>query len=180
MKKSEFLSELREHLSFELPERLVKKNIDFYSSYISEETAKGKTEQEVLEELGDAQLIARSVIDAEKAGADGIPGNGDDVDFREEIYGSGKQSAPEVDEKGRTTARAGENTRSSETVRQGDPRSKNPVKSREFGCGGCLIACLIAAGVSSLLMSLLSYIDPTITLLIVLGIGLALLFRKGR
>ena len=47
MKRSEFLTELREDLAFELPERLVKENVDYYNNYISEEVRAGKSEQQV-------------------------------------------------------------------------------------------------------------------------------------
>lgn len=178
MKRSEFLTELREDLAFELPERLVKENVDYYNNYISEEVRSGRSEQQVLEDLGDPRLIARSVIDAAKSGADGIPGSTDDVNFREEIYGSGKQEAPEVDQKGRTTS-AGKKTGEGTTAGK-ENGGRFSVNGREIGCGGCLVICLIAVGVWSLLMSLLSNMDPSVTLLIVAVLGLVLLFRKSR
>lgn len=88
MKKYEFLKKLREILSAELPWRLVEKNIDYYKSYIEEEVKSGKSEKEVLDELGDPMLIARSIIDAAQSGADGIPGNEDDIDYKKEIFGN--------------------------------------------------------------------------------------------
>ena len=181
MKRSEFLTELKEQLSFELPERLVRENIDFYNNYISDEVRAGKTEAEVLSDLGEPRLIARTVIDAAKSGKDGIPGSTDDVNFREEIYGSGKQEAPEVDQSGRTTSSAKEkNTSSGKRTTGRADDGKFYVNGRELGCGGCLILCLIVVGVWSLLMSLLSQMDPSVTMLIVLVIGIVLLFRRGR
>ena len=179
MKRSEFLTELREDLAFELPERLVKENVDYYNNYISEEVRAGKSEQQVLEDLGDPRLIARSVIDAAKSGADGIPGSTDDVNFREEIYGSGKQEAPEVDQKGRATS-AGKKAAGGGPSAGKENGGRFSVNGREIGCGGCLVICLIAVGVWSLLMSLLSNMDPSVTLLIVAVLGLVLLFRKSR
>ena len=86
MNKREFLQKLREYLSYELPERYVDKNIDYYSDYIDNEVRNGRSLKEVLEDLGDPQLIARSITDAAKAGSDGIPNTTDDRDFTEEIY----------------------------------------------------------------------------------------------
>lgn len=86
MNKREFLQKLREYLSYELPERYVDKNIDYYSDYIDNEVRSGRTVREVLEDLGDPQLIARTITDAAKAGSDGIPNTTDDRDFTEEIY----------------------------------------------------------------------------------------------
>lgn len=92
MSKREYLAKLREYLSYELPERLVLKNLDYYSNYIDQEADKGRGVQDVLEDLGDPQLIARSIIDAAKSGADGIPYTDDDQDFSKEIYGQGNSS----------------------------------------------------------------------------------------
>lgn len=86
MNKREFLQKLREYLSYELPERYVDKNIDYYSDYIDNEVRSGRSVREVLEDLGDPQLIARTITDAAKAGSDGIPNTTDDRDFTEEIY----------------------------------------------------------------------------------------------
>lgn len=85
MNKRDYLNSLREYLSYELPERLVKKNIDFYSGYFDEQQKAGKSAAEICGELGDPQLIAKSCIEAERSGADGIPNSGDDIDFSEEI-----------------------------------------------------------------------------------------------
>ena len=93
MNKREYLSKLREYLAYELPERYVQKNLDYYSEYIDTEVAGGRSLPAVLDDLGDPQLIARSIIDAEKAGPDGIPNTGDDPDFSQEIYGSGNSAS---------------------------------------------------------------------------------------
>ena len=90
MKKKEYLQKLREYLSYELPTQLVEKNISFYSGYIDDEVRNGKTIDEVIESLGDPQLIARSIVDAAKSGNDGIPNTADDVDFSREVYGNGR------------------------------------------------------------------------------------------
>lgn len=94
MNKREYLSKLREYLAYELPERYVVKNLNYYSDYIDTEVSGGKSLPAVLEDLGDPQLIARSIIDAAKSGADGIPYTDDDEDFGKEIYGNG---GPETD-----------------------------------------------------------------------------------
>ena len=86
MNKREFLAQLRETLSYDLPGDLVESNMRYYTSYIEEELRKGRTQEEILGELGDPKLIARSVIDAIKSGADGIPGTSDDLSFAGETY----------------------------------------------------------------------------------------------
>ena len=89
MNKREYLNKLREYLAYELPEHYVQKNLNYYSDYIDTEVAGGKSLPAVLDDLGDPQLIARSIIDAEKSGPDGIPYTDDDPDFSQEIYGEG-------------------------------------------------------------------------------------------
>ena len=54
MTRQEFLARLREALESELDRRTVQENVDYYSSYIIEETAKGRPESDVIAELGDA------------------------------------------------------------------------------------------------------------------------------
>lgn len=93
MTKKEFLSELREALIFELPPELVESNLRYYSSYIDEETDKGRATAEVLSELGSPKLIARTIVDALKSGADGIPGTADDVSFTGVGYGTPAENA---------------------------------------------------------------------------------------
>ena len=86
MNKREFLSELREVLSYDLPEQLVDNNLRYYSGYIDDEVRKGRRHEEVLAELGDPKLIAKSIVDAIKSGADGVPGTADDVSFSDPAY----------------------------------------------------------------------------------------------
>ena len=86
MSKREFLSKLEEALVYEMPPRAVTENLRYYSSYIDSEKGKGRSEEEVLDELGDPRLIARTIIEAEKSGEDGIPGTADDVVWQETPY----------------------------------------------------------------------------------------------
>lgn len=69
MNKQEFLEKLRMSLSGRLPGSLVAENVNYYEEYINTEVRKGKSEEEVLEELGDPRLIARTITEtASKAG----------------------------------------------------------------------------------------------------------------
>ncbi len=63
MNKTEFLQQLREALTTDLSSRAVEENIRYYSQYISDEERKGRTEEEILNELGDPWLIAKTIID---------------------------------------------------------------------------------------------------------------------
>ncbi len=64
MTKSEFLTQLRQALQGNVSSRTVQENMDYYDQYIIEETAKGRSEQEVLDTLGDPWILARTIIDA--------------------------------------------------------------------------------------------------------------------
>ena len=62
MTRAEFLGELRETLSGNMSESEVQSNLAYYSSYIDDEVRKGKTEEEVLEELGSPFAIAKTLL----------------------------------------------------------------------------------------------------------------------
>ena len=62
MTRAEFLGELRETLSGNMSESEVQSNLAYYSSYIDDEVRKGKTEKEVLEELGSPFAIAKTLL----------------------------------------------------------------------------------------------------------------------
>ncbi|MBR1741803.1 MAG: DUF1700 domain-containing protein [Lachnospiraceae bacterium] len=64
MGKKEFLAVLRESLEGYVPKEEVEKNIKFYRNYFEESDL---SEGELLEELGDPRLIARTIIEAYKA-----------------------------------------------------------------------------------------------------------------
>lgn len=69
MTRSEFLEKLRGALENDMQGSVIQENVDYYNSYISEEVRKGRGEEEVIAELGDPWVLARSVIDmAEQTG----------------------------------------------------------------------------------------------------------------
>lgn len=65
MTKQEFLDELKQALSGEVPADVMMDSYRYYANYIEEEMRKGRTETEILEELGKPALIARSIIAAQ-------------------------------------------------------------------------------------------------------------------
>lgn len=62
MNKNEFLVILENTLKGEIPDHEISGHIQYYDSYICGNN--GKTEEEILEELGDPRLIARTIIAA--------------------------------------------------------------------------------------------------------------------
>ena len=68
MTKAEFLEMMEQKLTGELDEHTVGKTLRYYSEYIDSEMRKGKTEQEVMEDLGSPLLIARTILDTQGKG----------------------------------------------------------------------------------------------------------------
>lgn len=64
MDKEGFIQELRECLYGEVKEKVILDSVSYYRDYIEEQVRNGKSEQQVLDELGDASFIAKSIIDA--------------------------------------------------------------------------------------------------------------------
>lgn len=64
MTRVEFLKELRAALENNLSGRVVQENVAYYEQYISEEVQGGRSEEEVLQLLGDPWILARTIIDA--------------------------------------------------------------------------------------------------------------------
>lgn len=64
MNRNEFLKKLSEALENDLSASEVRENLEYYDSYIRSEMQNGKSEQEVLDMLGDPWMIARTIIDS--------------------------------------------------------------------------------------------------------------------
>lgn len=65
MTKQEFLEELKQALAGEVPANVMMDSYSYYANYIEDEIRHGKSETEVIEELGKPMLIARSIIAAQ-------------------------------------------------------------------------------------------------------------------
>ncbi|MDO4294645.1 MAG: DUF1700 domain-containing protein [bacterium] len=79
MDKQEFMTLLAETLRGEVPPNVIQENLQYYRQYLSEEEAKGRDSQEILRELGDPRLLAKTIIDAcpesaENQGMEGYEG----------------------------------------------------------------------------------------------------------
>lgn len=68
MTKEEFIKELRESLYTEIPSIEIENNVRYYNEYIDNQTSSGKTMNQVMEELGDPRLIARTITETSKLG----------------------------------------------------------------------------------------------------------------
>ena len=70
MSREEFLRGLEEALAGEVPASVVRDNLNYYSSYLSQELAKGLTMEEIIEEIGEPRIVARTIIDSTDAAAE--------------------------------------------------------------------------------------------------------------
>ncbi len=62
MSKREFLENLRLALNGRVSPGIVADNLNYYEDYINTEIRKGKSEEEVMAQLGDPRLIARTIV----------------------------------------------------------------------------------------------------------------------
>lgn len=63
MRKAAFLEQLRKELTGNISQQAVQDNIDYYDRYIKEEVRSGKSEEEILQMLGDPWVIAQTIIE---------------------------------------------------------------------------------------------------------------------
>ena len=66
MRKEEFLEKLRARLSQTMSQQEVTAQIRYYERYIQEQMQNGRSEEEVLTELGDPLLIAKTLMDVQE------------------------------------------------------------------------------------------------------------------
>lgn len=71
MNRAEFLDILRSKLSGQMQEGRVAAHVRYYEDYIQSQVQKGRSEEQVLTELGDPRLIARTLLDID-AGDSGV------------------------------------------------------------------------------------------------------------
>lgn len=62
MGRYEFLKKLKEALENDLDHQKVQEHVNYYTQYINEELQKGRTEEEIIEELGDPWMISRTIV----------------------------------------------------------------------------------------------------------------------
>lgn len=66
MRKEEFLEKLRARLSQTMSVQEVTAQVRYYENYIQEQMRNGRSEEEVLAELGDPLLIAKTLMDVQE------------------------------------------------------------------------------------------------------------------
>ena len=71
MNRTEFIDKMRAALTGNVNHNKIEENIRFYHDYIDMEVKKGRDEQDVVLGMGDPRLIAKTIIEANKAAGDG-------------------------------------------------------------------------------------------------------------
>ena len=85
MTKEQFIMELEQCLQGEVSAYELSDSLTYYRQYFEDEIRNGKSEEQVVEELGSPRLIARSIIDAHGI-EESASGNSD---YGDNSYGSG-------------------------------------------------------------------------------------------
>lgn len=65
MNRTEFLEALRMQLSGQMQDSKASAHLRYYRDYIDGEMSKGRSEEEILSELGDPRLIAKTLLDTD-------------------------------------------------------------------------------------------------------------------
>jgi uncharacterized membrane protein len=63
MNRQTFIDTLRRSLYGKIADSLLEDHIRYYDGYFAQEMEKGRSEQEILEELGDPKLIAKTILE---------------------------------------------------------------------------------------------------------------------
>lgn len=96
MNKEEFLQKLQETLSGAVPPEVVRDNLQYYGGYIRDERKKGRAESEIMEELGDPRMIARTIIDTTPGGGGNFEEYTGGYGFGDWGYTSGQDSSTDT------------------------------------------------------------------------------------
>lgn len=86
MDKQEFLNRLRSSLTGKLSPASLEDTMNYYEDYINIEIRKGKSEEQVLQELGDPRLIARTIVQTSGVDNAASPQRGADPWEEQEKY----------------------------------------------------------------------------------------------
>lgn len=90
MTKEEFLENLSLALSGKVRTAVVTENVKYYEDYINTEVRKGRSEETVLETLGDPRLIAKTIVDISSPTA-GTEGSRDASFSERDVRGGGRE-----------------------------------------------------------------------------------------
>lgn len=176
MTKQDFLASLRSHLNGRIDAYEVESNVDYYSTYIEGELAKGRSEEDIMDELGQPALIARTLIDSVKRreGED----DGDDYEYeRDYTERTGSRSSDTKDETSDMGSESNRYTGTYYTERNMERKtgSGRPLWLILAIIGAVLLLLLILFVAASVFIfrlgwAILKYIWPVVLIIIIIGI----------
>lgn len=82
MNREEFLHRLRQALEGNVSPSVIQENLRYYDNYISEEIRKGAREADVIAEIGDPRLIAKTIEETSDESVDPVRGAYGEADTR--------------------------------------------------------------------------------------------------
>jgi len=157
MNRQEFIDKLTSALNGNLAQPLVREHIQYYEDYFVAEMSKGKSEQEILERLGDPRLIARTIIVTNTTESEGNSA------YESDTYQNGYYQSSAYQSGG---------FRQTVSREQGEVRRRSQLP----GWVWILLVLVIVAFVFSIVMSVLSFLAPILIPVIVI-LFLVKLFR---
>lgn len=129
-----FFRELEDALRGEVSEYEYRDSLAYYREYFREQMSLGKSEAEIIEQLGSPRLIARSIIDAH-----GIE-----------------------EEEGQSGYRDTQNDFGNEDVRESSPQGHNTVMRKIGGIATLILILLLVAVVLKAILPLILIIVPVL------------------
>lgn len=134
MNKEDFIRDLTDTLQGEVTDYELNDSISYYRDYFNQEMAAGRSEEEILQELGSPKLIGRSIIDARG------------IDEMAEREGQAYQSYQSYDDRGDGTGYS--------------PREENPTGSSLSRIGRNIVTAAIVVAVLIVVFALARVLFP--------------------
>lgn len=160
MTKQEFLQELRIALQGEVSQAAINEHIRYYESYIIEESRKGKSEEEVITQLGNPRLIAKTLIDTTDQFSAGDNREYDSENYHQEAMGNKKGFHADYSETGGWDVRLG--------------------RMKLNSWYGKLIMILLAILVIVIAANIVAFLLPVIVVIVMVVLIVSLIFGNRR
>jgi len=168
MNKEIFLTQLREALQGNVVPAIINENMQYYENYIMQEIRKGKTEEDVLEELGNPRVLARTIIDTAQ------------IDMEKGRYTADEEYAS-FDGAYGESGRYNENDRNNRGSRvDGRPKAARMtgMKTKVVFWSTILALILVVVGVIAMVVGIISFIAPVLIPLLIIMILVRILGRN--
>lgn len=92
MSREEFLRELEEALTGDVPEAVIRDNVSYYGSYLSQEMARGRSVEEIVDEIGEPFIVAKTIIEHCEASGECAGDGGYESSYQESYSDGGNRS----------------------------------------------------------------------------------------